>query len=179
MRGAGAAVIGAAAATAGHWGSVNGRSSGSTNRSESLLSRTEPLAPLLPKDESAWQATSGTAYKNARVFADGSQSPVVGGSGDAGDAGAKPADQRTLVDSVKNDDPRLAELRGLVDGAPLRALLEPLSDDFQRVTVEQLRRELWKYEAMVQVLEAATEEAENPRLRGTELLESLGIDGAQ
>jgi hypothetical protein len=85
---------------------------------------------------------------------------------------------RFTEDELDARDPAL-DAKVAECGKPLRALLEPLADDFQRVTVEQLRRELWKYEGMVQALESAIEEAENPRLRGAELLESLGIDGAQ
>ena len=61
-------------------------------------------------------------------------------------------------------------------GAPLRALLEPLVDDFGRLTSDQLQRELWKYEGMVQALKQASEDAENPPLRGAELLRSLGLE---
>jgi hypothetical protein len=85
---------------------------------------------------------------------------------------------RFTDDELDAHDPAL-DAKVAACGAPLRALLEPLADDFGRVTVEQLQRELWKYEGMVQALELAIEEAENPRLRGAEPLESLGIDGAQ
>lgn len=52
--------------------------------------------------------------------------------------------------------------------APLRALLEPLVDDFRRLTSDQLQRKLWKYEGMVQALQQAMVHAENPPLRGVE-----------
>lgn len=64
-------------------------------------------------------------------------------------------------------------------GAPLRALLEPLVDDFGRLTSEQLQRELWKYEGMVQALQQAMAHAENPPLRGAELLRSLRLEQPQ
>ncbi len=65
---------------------------------------------------------------------------------------------RFTDDPLDAHDPDL-DAKVTAYGAPLRALLEPLVDDFGRVTVEQLQRELWKYQGLVEALEEVLADA--------------------
>jgi hypothetical protein len=69
---------------------------------------------------------------------------------------------RFTDDPLDADDPKL-DSKVAACGAALREALRPLADDFQRLTVEQLQRELWKHEGMVEALRDAIDRAENPQ----------------